>query len=64
MKVSQRTKNRLREHPDMVDTGKRSNDILGMPGILCALMESPDGWIGWIPVSELPIGFPTNGCGG
>jgi hypothetical protein len=54
-KASSRTKNRLREHPDLVDTGERSNHIMGFGTRMMGLFKVPEanGWIGWLPLDEV-----------
>lgn len=58
--ASKRTKNRLREHPVLIDTGKRSTSIMGFEGRLMGSFVVPDaaktnGWGGWLPLDELDL---------
>ena len=54
--ASKRTKNRLREHPTLVDTGERSQSIMGFGTRMMGLFEVPNktnGWVGWLPMDEV-----------
>lgn len=51
--ASQRTKNRLREHPNMI--AKHGPErVFALSGAKGMLLECPDsGWFGWLPCSEI-----------
>lgn len=58
MKQTQRTKNRLAEHPDLAPV--RRGRFLG-PGVLAGrpcVLASGSRWRGWLPMDELPEGHP------
>lgn len=53
--AGRRTKNRLREHPNMQAFG-RSPSVVGLGGVEGILMECPDSdcdWEGWMPAKEV-----------
>lgn len=50
--ASKRTKSRLKEHPG-VFTLKRTEVVSCLNGELAHLVESEDGWFGWLPASEV-----------
>ncbi len=54
MKQSTRTRNRLREHPDL--TPEREGKFIGpgpLSGRLCVLLRGAK-WAGWLPADEVP----------
>jgi hypothetical protein len=53
--ASQRTKNRIREHGDVMTAERFHNDLTCLGGGWAVNFSAPDGWHGWLPVSELSI---------
>lgn len=53
--ASQRTKNRIREHGDVMTAERFHNDLTCLGGGWAVLFTAPDGWHGWLPASELSI---------
>jgi len=53
--ASARTKNRIREHPDIIWTGHQSMDVWGLEGQRCGLFVSKDGWSGWLSMDEVKV---------
>jgi len=51
--ASQRTKNRIREHGPVFKVRQWSMSVNAMDNRPCALVESSDGWFGWLPLDEL-----------
>ncbi len=51
--ASQRTKNRIREHGPVFKVRQMSMSVNAMGGVPCVSVESPDGWFGWLPLSEI-----------
>ena len=52
--ASKRTKDRLKEHPDLT-VEKESDKVQSIPNKTCVFLRSSDGWFGWIPKDELDI---------
>ena len=53
--ASQRTKNRIREHGDAMTAERFRSDLACLGGGSAVLFTAPDGWHGWLPISELSI---------
>jgi len=51
--ASQRTRNRLREHPGTFELKQTSNPVCFDRE--AHLLEHPDGWTGWLPADEVDI---------
>lgn len=52
-KASQRTKNRIREHGPEFNVRTVKQEILCDMSGWCVLVDTPDGWLGWLPLSEI-----------
>ena len=54
MKVSNRTKNRLKEHSLVFDFFKTNDRVCGFEGRKMVFAECEDcGWFGWLPEEEI-----------
>lgn len=56
MKVSKRTKNRMREHTLVFDWEWTNNKIVGFGDRLmvhCECVDDGCGWSGWLPMDEV-----------
>ncbi len=51
--ASQRTKNRIREHGPMFTVRDVRKSVSAMGKKPCVLVDSPDGWFGWLLLDDL-----------
>ena len=51
--ASQRTKNRIREHGPEFNVRRVSREMLCDMSGWCVLVDTPDGWLGWLPMGEI-----------
>jgi hypothetical protein len=62
--ASQRTKNRLREHGPDFHIAQSAMSVSALNDAEGLLMESDDGWCGWIPADEISVYYEDSACFG
>lgn len=53
--ATKRTKERIRQHGPTFTIEAKGHGGAVLGGVECVLVRAPDGWLGWLPVSEITI---------